>query len=218
MKELRLQSGQPGADFRLAVAVDGANAMWGNSTIKKEDKSFVRKTHWLSHHSSCLSSCSFFRCKSHVSHFLTVIRWIQESSLWFITWGSSWRTTGWEEQMCGQAVVWEYYFSEMFTVTFSLLPQTGGAVIATLAQTGSIHTSKSAYLPQELLGQVRSHFHSALLSAALKPWQHHFQRGKYLSNFLLDMSNIMDRYIPGKEFLVTFALKALVSIQVLPLH
>lgn len=42
MKELRLQSGQPESNFRLAVAVDGANALWGRSTIKKEDKSFVR--------------------------------------------------------------------------------------------------------------------------------------------------------------------------------
>lgn len=43
MKELRLQSGQPGSDFRLAVAVDGVNALWGRSTIKKEDKSAVRR-------------------------------------------------------------------------------------------------------------------------------------------------------------------------------
>lgn len=42
MKELRLQSGQPGSSFRLAVAVDGVNALWGRSTIKREDKSFVR--------------------------------------------------------------------------------------------------------------------------------------------------------------------------------
>uniref|UniRef100_A0A3Q1FP58 Small ribosomal subunit protein mS29 n=1 Tax=Acanthochromis polyacanthus TaxID=80966 RepID=A0A3Q1FP58_9TELE len=41
MKELRLQSGQPGAGFRLAVAVDGVNALWGRSTIKKENKSAV---------------------------------------------------------------------------------------------------------------------------------------------------------------------------------
>ncbi|CAK6973558.1 S ribosomal protein S29%2C mitochondrial [Scomber scombrus] len=39
MKELRQQSGQPGSDFRLAVAVDGVNALWGRSTIMKEDKS-----------------------------------------------------------------------------------------------------------------------------------------------------------------------------------
>lgn len=43
MKELRLQSGQPESNFRLAVAVDGVNALWGRSTIKKEDKSYVRK-------------------------------------------------------------------------------------------------------------------------------------------------------------------------------
>lgn len=42
MKELRLQSGQPESNFRLAVAVDGVNALWGRSTIKKEDKTLVR--------------------------------------------------------------------------------------------------------------------------------------------------------------------------------
>ena len=42
IKELRLQSGQPGGCFRMAVAVDGLNALWGRSTIKKEDKSPVR--------------------------------------------------------------------------------------------------------------------------------------------------------------------------------
>uniref|UniRef100_A0A671WEQ9 Small ribosomal subunit protein mS29 n=1 Tax=Sparus aurata TaxID=8175 RepID=A0A671WEQ9_SPAAU len=41
IKELRLQSGQPESDFRMAVAVDGVNALWGRSTIKKEDKSSV---------------------------------------------------------------------------------------------------------------------------------------------------------------------------------
>ncbi|XP_017280437.1 28S ribosomal protein S29, mitochondrial isoform X2 [Kryptolebias marmoratus] len=41
MKELRLQSGQPDAGFRLAVAVDGINALWGRTTLKKENKSPV---------------------------------------------------------------------------------------------------------------------------------------------------------------------------------
>lgn len=43
IKELRLQSGQPESVFRLAVAIDGVNGLWGKSTIKKEDKSIVRK-------------------------------------------------------------------------------------------------------------------------------------------------------------------------------
>lgn len=41
MKELRLQSGQPESNFHLAVAVDGVNALWGRSTIMKQDKSAV---------------------------------------------------------------------------------------------------------------------------------------------------------------------------------
>uniref|UniRef100_A0A7N9ALK4 Small ribosomal subunit protein mS29 n=1 Tax=Mastacembelus armatus TaxID=205130 RepID=A0A7N9ALK4_9TELE len=78
MKELRVQSGQPESNFRLAVAVDGVNALWGRSTIKKEDKSAVRK---------------------HIHKSI------------------------------------------------------GGAIITTLSQTGSLYTSKSSYLPQELLGE-----------------------------------------------------------------
>ncbi|KAG9463058.1 hypothetical protein GDO78_022524 [Eleutherodactylus coqui] len=39
LTELKAQSG--GGAFRLLVAVDGVNALWGRSTIKKEDKSFV---------------------------------------------------------------------------------------------------------------------------------------------------------------------------------
>ena len=38
-----------------------------------------------------------------------------------------------------------------------LSPQCGGAVIATLSQTRSLYAPSSAYLPQELLGEVRSH-------------------------------------------------------------
>lgn len=41
MKELRLLSGQSETAFRLAVAVDGVNALWGRSTITKEDKTAV---------------------------------------------------------------------------------------------------------------------------------------------------------------------------------
>lgn len=90
MKELRLQSGQPESVFRLAVAVDGVNALWGRSTIKKEDKSPVDPEE------------------------LTLI----------------------------------YNLRKLMTNDW-----TGGAIITTLSQTGSLFTSKSAYLPQELLGE-----------------------------------------------------------------
>lgn len=42
LRELRLQVGSAtdGA-FKLAVAVDGVNALWGRTTLKKEDKSEV---------------------------------------------------------------------------------------------------------------------------------------------------------------------------------
>ncbi|XP_034408857.1 28S ribosomal protein S29, mitochondrial [Cyclopterus lumpus] len=90
MKELREQSGQPESEFRLAVAVDGVNALWGRSTIKKEDKSAVEPEE------------------------LTLVYNLRKLM-----------TSGW----------------------------TGGAIITTLSQTGSLYTSKSSYLPQELLGE-----------------------------------------------------------------
>uniref|UniRef100_W5MH32 Small ribosomal subunit protein mS29 n=1 Tax=Lepisosteus oculatus TaxID=7918 RepID=W5MH32_LEPOC len=40
MRELRGQCG--GGAFRLAVAVDGVNALWGRTALRKEDKSPVR--------------------------------------------------------------------------------------------------------------------------------------------------------------------------------
>lgn len=90
MKELRLQSGRPGADFRLAVAVDGVNALWGRSTIRKENKSAVDPEE------------------------LTLIHNLRKLVK------NDW---------------------------------TGGAIITTLSQTGSLYKPKSAYLPQELLGE-----------------------------------------------------------------
>ncbi|XP_008278925.1 small ribosomal subunit protein mS29 [Stegastes partitus] len=91
MKELRLQSGQPGAHFRLAVVVDGVNALWGRSTIKKENHSNVEPEE------------------------LTLIHNLKKLVR------NDW---------------------------------TGGAIITTLSQTGSLFTPKSAYLPQELLGET----------------------------------------------------------------
>lgn len=69
--------------------------------------------------------------------------------------------------MCCAFLILVYIF---LTRLFSSLIKTGGAIISTLAQTGSLYTSKSAYLPQELLGEVscsstlhsRKHRHSVL--------------------------------------------------------
>lgn len=42
LRELRLQVGSTSdGAFRMAVAVDGVNALWGRTTLKKEDKSEV---------------------------------------------------------------------------------------------------------------------------------------------------------------------------------
>ncbi|CAJ1062324.1 S ribosomal protein S29%2C mitochondrial [Xyrichtys novacula] len=90
IKELRLQSGQPESNFRLAVAVDGVNALWGRSTIKKEDKSAVDPDE------------------------LTLV----------------------------------YNLRKLMRNDW-----TGGAIITTLSQTGSLYTSRTDYLPQELLGE-----------------------------------------------------------------
>lgn len=40
LRELRLQAGGEGA-FKLAVAVDGVNALWGKTSLKKEDRTVV---------------------------------------------------------------------------------------------------------------------------------------------------------------------------------
>lgn len=40
LRELRLQAGEEGA-FKLAVAVDGVNALWGKTSLKKEDRTVV---------------------------------------------------------------------------------------------------------------------------------------------------------------------------------
>ncbi|XP_045070875.1 28S ribosomal protein S29, mitochondrial isoform X2 [Coregonus clupeaformis] len=93
LKELRLQAGgTEGAEegFRLAVAVDGVNGLWGRTTLKKEDKSPVAPEE------------------------LTLVHNLRKMI------NNDW---------CG------------------------GAVIATLSQTGSLYAPSSAYLPQELLGE-----------------------------------------------------------------
>lgn len=63
LKELRLQAGQPmegrQEGFRLAVAVDGVNALWGRTSLKKEDKSVVS-------HGPVTSSSSLLSHKSPV--------------------------------------------------------------------------------------------------------------------------------------------------------
>ncbi|KAL0985224.1 hypothetical protein UPYG_G00154290 [Umbra pygmaea] len=94
LKELRLQAGGElgsEAGFRLAVAVDGVNGLWGSTTLKKEDKSTV------------------------AAEELTLVHNLRKMI------NNDW---------CG------------------------GAIISTLSRTGAItYAPKSAYLPQELLGE-----------------------------------------------------------------
>lgn len=89
LKELKAQSGS--GTFRLLVSVDGVNAFWGRSTIKREDKSTVSPEE------------------------LTLI----------------------------------HNFRKMLQNDW-----TGGAIVTSVTQTGSLFTPKTAYLPQELLGKV----------------------------------------------------------------
>ncbi|XP_072572780.1 small ribosomal subunit protein mS29 [Paramormyrops kingsleyae] len=89
MRELRTQCGGPGGP-RLAVAVDGVNALWGRTTLRKEDKSEV------------------------LAEELTVVHNLRKML---------------KNDWCG------------------------GAIIATLSQTGSLFTPRTAYLPHSLLGK-----------------------------------------------------------------
>lgn len=57
-----------------------------------------------------------------------------------------------------QIIIFSYFHSPLF-------PQNGGAIITTLSQTGSLYTPNSAYLPQELLGKVKCHLYSIILSS-----------------------------------------------------
>ncbi|NWQ68949.1 RT29 protein, partial [Neopipo cinnamomea] len=88
LKELKQQS--PRGSFRLLVAVDGVNALWGRTTLRKEDKSPVRTEE------------------------LTLVHNLRKMVM------NDW---------------------------------SGGAVVTTLSQTGSLFKPSSAFLPQELLGK-----------------------------------------------------------------
>ncbi|XP_054035105.1 28S ribosomal protein S29, mitochondrial [Dryobates pubescens] len=88
LREVRQQC-RPGS-FRLLVAVDGVNALWGRTTLRKEDKSPVSPEE------------------------LTLV----------------------------------YNLRKMMMNNWN-----GGAIVATLSQTGSLFKPSSAYLPQELLGK-----------------------------------------------------------------
>ncbi|KAM9294716.1 small ribosomal subunit protein mS29 [Gastrophryne carolinensis] len=88
LKELKGQSG--GDAFRLLVSMDGANSLWGRTTLKKEDKSFAAP---------------------------------EELSL-------------------------VHNFRKMVNNDW-----TGGAVVLTVSQTGSLFNPKTSYLPQQLLGK-----------------------------------------------------------------
>ncbi|XP_058876419.1 small ribosomal subunit protein mS29-like isoform X1 [Acipenser ruthenus] len=88
LKELKAQA-RPGS-YRLVVGVDGVNALWGRTTLRKEDRSLIDPSE------------------------LTLVHNLRKMM---------------KNDWCG------------------------GAVIATVTQTGSVFTPSSAYLPQELLGK-----------------------------------------------------------------
>lgn len=88
LKELKRQSGRDA--FRLLVSMDGANSLWGRSSLKKEDRSILSPKELTLVH-----------------NFQKVLK-------------NDW---------------------------------TGGAVVLTVSQTGSLFHRKSSYLPQELLGK-----------------------------------------------------------------
>lgn len=59
------------------------------------------------------------------------------------------RTTTTTTTLTGYFIVVFIYF-----LTLALVFQTGGAVITTVSQAGSLFVPKSVYLPHELLGEV----------------------------------------------------------------
>lgn len=155
MKELRLQSGQPGSNFRLAVAVDGVNALWGRSTIKKEDKSFVRGR--LTHPSRPSLRQQQAQKSSRVSLFCSVSGGSRGAD-------PGLQPTEADEERLGECDEKKLTLKMIIITGFNHLNnffvflKAGGAIITTLSQTGSLYTSRLEYLPQELLGEVRNHF------------------------------------------------------------
>lgn len=88
LKELKTQSAR--GLFRLLVAVDGANALWGRTTLRREDRTLIAPEEL-----------------SLVHNLRKMVK-------------NDWH---------------------------------GGAIVLSLSQTGSLFTSRTAYLPQELLGK-----------------------------------------------------------------
>ncbi|XP_060111148.1 small ribosomal subunit protein mS29 [Heteronotia binoei] len=88
LKELKQQS--PRGAFKLLVAVDGVNSLWGSTTLKKVDRSAISPEE------------------------LTLVHNLRKMV-----------TNDW----------------------------TGGAIVTTLSQTGSLFQPREAYLPSELLGE-----------------------------------------------------------------
>lgn len=171
MKELRLQSGQPESNFRLAVAVDGVNALWGRSTIKKEDKSAVRKpiSNLFLPHACVDASLSVSTdgkcCVSVFPHHHKV----DPEELTLVYNLRKLMTNNWVKRALTALNTYLDEHIHFLSLTLSFFSQTGGAIITTLSQTGSLYSAKSAYLPQELLGEVSGHFYHFLLSLALAP-------------------------------------------------
>lgn len=88
LKELKTQSAR--GRFHLLVAVDGANALWGRTTLRREDRTLIAPEEL-----------------SLVHNLRKMVK-------------NDWH---------------------------------GGAIVLSLSQTGSLFTSRTAYLPQELLGK-----------------------------------------------------------------
>ncbi|XP_053906635.1 28S ribosomal protein S29, mitochondrial isoform X2 [Cuculus canorus] len=123
--------------FRLLVAVDGVNALWGRTTLKKEDKSPVSPEE--------LTLVYNLRkmMRNDWLHVLLTLR-IPELDTVFQRRSHKRGTEG----HCWRGIVWTIGTSMGNSGTAS-----GGAVVTTLSQTGSLFKPRSAYLPQELLGK-----------------------------------------------------------------
>uniref|UniRef100_A0A671PRS0 Small ribosomal subunit protein mS29 n=1 Tax=Sinocyclocheilus anshuiensis TaxID=1608454 RepID=A0A671PRS0_9TELE len=135
LRELRLQAGgttEGEGAFKLTVAVDGVNALWGKTSLKKEDRTMVC---WcklarisenefkniyiiililLNNLCICLTSCFLFLFMECEPEELTLI----------------------------------HNLRKMMKNNWS-----GGAILTALSQTGSVFKPRSAYLPNELLGE-----------------------------------------------------------------
>ncbi|KAL8184418.1 UNVERIFIED_CONTAM: 28S ribosomal protein S29, mitochondrial [Gekko kuhli] len=127
LKELKQQSSR--GSFKLLVAVDGVNSLWGRTTLKKEDRSAVRNSRLPFWNGAGEGSVSVYS--------LPFPQLLVTTAKWNLP-----------IQVSVEELTLTHNLRKMMTNDW-----TGGAIVTTLSWTGSVFQPHGAYLPSELLGK-----------------------------------------------------------------